>query len=204
MLDEEQTKEIKQKIISHIEKTFPEEQKESAKKQLEEMNSEQFEAFLEKNNLIKDMNAGCVFCSIVSDNIKSCKIAENESAIAVLEINPISKGHSIILAKEHNLESNTRLLDLAKEVSSLLKERLNAKEVKIEENILFGHKLVNILPVYNNEDFNSPKIQTNLEELEKIKKELEKKQEIIKKIKSPRKPRVKKIKEKLWLPKRIP
>lgn len=204
MISQEQAQEIKQKLIDHIEKTFPQDQKEKAKKQLEEMSLEQFEAFLEKNNIIKEDSDNCVFCSIISENIKSCKIAENEQAIAVLEINPITKGHSIIIPKDHNSPSKEKMFLLEKEVSKLLKKKLKATQVKVKEEALFGHTLLNLLPVYSNEDFDSPKKQASLEDLEIIKQEIEKVEKRVRKSSSPRKPRIEKIKEKLWLPKRIP
>lgn len=204
MISQEQAQEIKQKIVDHIEKTFPQDQKEKAKQQLEEMNLEQFEAFLEKNNLIKENSDKCVFCSIISENIRSCKIAENEQAIAVLEINPITKGHSIIIPRNHDVPSKEKMNLLGEEVSKLLKNKLKATQVKIKEEVLFGHTLLNILPVYSNEDFDSPKKQASLEELEIIKQEIERVEKKVRKTSSPKKPRIKKIKEKLWLPKRIP
>jgi histidine triad (HIT) family protein len=202
MLTEEQAQDIKQKLINHIESTFPAEQIANAKQQVQEMDLSQLESFLEKNNIIKEeIDNECVFCSIVLNKIKSCKIAENSKAIAILEINPISKGHTIILAKTHDPENQKEVITLGEKVSTLLKSRLNAKEIKTLESRIFGHQVLNLLPVYDKEDFNSSKRQTTLEELEKIKQEIEKVEEV--KIKE-RKTRVKKIKEKLWLPKRIP
>ena len=108
MLTPEQTENIKKQLIQQIEKSFPEDRKTFAKSQIEVMNSEQLEEFLKQNKLIKTQNQGsapsipeCVFCSIISEDINSYKIAENSKAIAVLEINPASKGHSLIIPKEH-------------------------------------------------------------------------------------------------------
>lgn len=204
MLSIEQAQEIKQKLIDHIEKTFPQDQKEKAKQQLEEMDLAQFEVFLEKNKILKENNEECVFCSIINGNINSCKIGENNKAIAVLEINPITKGHLIIISKEHNPSSKEEMFLLAEEISKLLKKKLKPKQVKIKEEILFGHTILNVLPVYSDENFDSPKKQMRLEDLEMIKQELEKIEKRTRKSSSPRKPRLKKIKEKLWLPKRIP
>jgi histidine triad (HIT) family protein len=203
MLSEQEVEEIKQNIISQIESTFPEEQIENARKQIEEMNPEELERFLEKNKLIKneevDSNPECVFCSIASKKIKSCEIGENEEALAVLEINPISKGHTIIVPKNHDIESSKGASKLTEEISKKIKRKLNPKEIKTSKSKLFGHEIINVLPVYANEDFNSERKKASLEELEKIKEEIEKKSgEKIKK------PKIEKIKELLWLPKRIP
>ncbi|MDP3992083.1 MAG: hypothetical protein Q8P79_01075, partial [Nanoarchaeota archaeon] len=107
MLTEEQAKDMKSKLIRHIEDSFPEDRKEFAISQLETMDSGQLEEFLIKNKLLKKEGDGshhdgqCVFCSIVFGDIKAYNIAENSKAIAVLEINPISRGHTIIIPKEH-------------------------------------------------------------------------------------------------------
>jgi len=202
-LSDEETEEIKQKLISHIESTFPEEQKSSARQQIELMDSEQLENFLKKNQIIKDDGNSkneCVFCSIASDKIRSCKIDENEKAIAVLDINPISKGHSLVIPREHTDNAQKEVLALAKKVSENIKKKLKPKKVEISKSELFGHEIINLLPVYDNEDFNSKRNSAKMEELEIVKEELEKK----KSREKISKPKTKKINEFLWLPKRIP
>ena len=206
MLSDEETEEIKQKLLSHIESTFPIEQVINAKKQVELMNSEQLENFLEKNKLIKEKNLDedsksneCVFCSIASGKIQSVKIDENEDAIAVLEINPISKGHALIIPKNHVDKSSKKTLVLAKNISKRIKEKLKAKSIEISNSNLFGHEIINILPVYENESFNSKRKSVKIEELEKIKEELEREKEKVEK-----KQKTKRIKNFFWLPKRIP
>jgi histidine triad (HIT) family protein len=202
MLSEQEAEEIKQKIISYIEENFELDQIANARQQIEAMNSDELERFAEKNKILKqdnpDENPGCVFCAIASGKIKSVKLDEDEKAVAVLDINPISKGHSLIIPKEH--EANEKeAMTLAKKVSKLIKKKLKPKEVKISNSKLSGHVTISVLPVYSNEDFNSERKKVTLEDLEKVKEEIEK--ELVKKI---RKPRIKKIKEFLWLPKRIP
>ena len=110
MLTKEQEGGLKKQIIHHIEESFPEDKREFAKKRIESMSSSELEEFLAKNNLAMGQSnnktqlgqQSCVFCSIVSGDIPSHKIDENISAIAVLEINPVSKGHALIIPKEHS------------------------------------------------------------------------------------------------------
>jgi histidine triad (HIT) family protein len=212
MLSEEETEEIKQKLFSHIDSTFSEEQAISAKQQINAMNPEQLEDFLEKNKLIRRGNQEgegdseessgkeCVFCSIASGKIKSVKIDEDENAVAVLEINPISKGHALIIPKEHSDKSSKEALSLAKKVSKKIKQKFKPKTIEISKSKLFGHEVINLLPVYSNENFNSARKSAKTEELEMVREELEKKKEKAIRKKS----KVEKIKEMLWLPKRIP
>ncbi len=43
----------------------------------------------------------CVFCKIVKGDIPCTKIDETPKALAFLDIAPISKGHTLIIPKEH-------------------------------------------------------------------------------------------------------
>ena len=85
----------------------------------------------------------------------------------------------------------------------------------LSENILFGHRIINLIPVYENETINSNRYQAEKEELENVKKILIKrsksieKKKIIKKTKKPKGKKSpakkgKKSKESQWLPRRIP
>lgn len=201
MLNPEQTAQIKEQLLRQIETTFPDDKKEPVKKQIEAMDSEQLEKFLKQNKLIKESTGQeCVFCSIVFGDVPSYKIDENSKAIAVLEINPISRGHSLVIPKDHtdskeNLPSE--VLSLAKDLSKKIKTKLKPKEVKLASANLFGHEILNIIPVYENETHKSERKQETPKELEKLQKIL--KEKVLKKTKKP-----KKTEEKLWLPKRIP
>lgn len=223
MLTEEQTESIKKKLIEQIEHSFPEDKKEFAINQINGMDSEQLEAFLIKNNLLKKGNSQissssapdqCVFCSIISGEIESYKIAENSKALAVFEINPFSRGHSIIIPKEHiTSESDLpkQVMDLAKKISSLLKERLKPEEVDVSYSNVLGHEIINVIPIYSGKKptERKPAEKEELEDLKKLltkktfseRKETEKKQ---KPEKEKLHQKIVKEMEKLWLPKRIP
>ncbi len=225
MLTQEQIEQIKEQIIQQIESNFPEDKKESAKQQIESMNAEQLEEFLKQNKLIKspeDVGAPsgedgrgvgggqfpqpqqCIFCSIISGNTKSYKIDENKYSIAILEINPISKAHTLIIPKEH-IPSGEKIpqsvFSLAREIAKKIKTKFKPKDIIISSSNLFGHEIINILPVYKDETLNSKRYQAKPEELEKLQEILEKKT----RIKTIKKPERKKIEgKKLWLPRRIP
>jgi histidine triad (HIT) family protein len=212
MLTPEQEEEIKRQILEQIETSFPEDRKEFAKNQVKSMDSEQLEKFLIKNNLAMTENkAGgqCVFCSIAFGDIKSYKISENKKAIAVLEINPLTRGHVIIIPKEHITSEKglpKEAFNLAKKISSIIKSKLKPNRVKQESSNIMGHEIINIIPLYDSADPQERKhaSQEELSELQEIfkKKTLAKKSPVrkkrsIKKI-------IKEFEEKIWLPKRIP
>lgn len=43
----------------------------------------------------------CIFCKIISGQIPSSKIYEDDNVLAILDINPASEGHVILLPKKH-------------------------------------------------------------------------------------------------------
>ena len=43
----------------------------------------------------------CLFCKIIEKKLKTNIIAENEGAVAILDINPASDGHTLLITKRH-------------------------------------------------------------------------------------------------------
>jgi len=216
MLTEEQTSAIKKQLMEHIEKSFPEDKKNFAKEQVEHMGSKELEEFLAKNNLVSGQDSQCVFCSIVSGDIPSHLIEENTEAIAVLEINPISKGHSLIIPKKHLKEESEipeEAKNLAKQVEKRIKLKLKPKKIEIIPSVILGHSIINLLPIYNNESISSKRQPAKKDDLEEVEKLLKKKpEEIALKPKTSKKKSlfkkaeevIEQFEEKLWLPQRIP
>ncbi len=202
MLSSEQIEQIKKQIIQQIESTFPEEQKDSAIEQVEMMNSEELEKFLEKNNILKQEKQKCIFCSIVFGEMESCKIGENSEALGVLEINPISKAHSLIIPKKHISSEKgmpKEAIELAEEISKKIKKEFSPKNVLSSFSNFFGHEVINLVPIYKDETLDSKRYQAKKEELLEIQKVF------MDKPKEPKKkPETKKVQEKIWLPRRIP
>ena len=44
----------------------------------------------------------CIFCQIVSGKVPSKKVYEDETCLAILDINPAAKGHILLLPKDHH------------------------------------------------------------------------------------------------------
>lgn len=212
MLSEEQIEQIKSQLISQIESTFPEDKKQQAIAQIESMDDKQLEQFLIQNKLIAGGKKGtrkisedkCIFCLISSGESSSFKIDENKEAVAVLEINPISNGHALIIPREH-ISSGDKfsksILSLAKKVSKKIKTKLKPKDVLIHSANLFGHEIINLIPVYKNESAESERKPAEKDNLEKLKTFLEKKP----KAKDVKVKKITKQEERnIILPKRIP
>ncbi|MBN2052597.1 HIT domain-containing protein [Candidatus Woesearchaeota archaeon] len=43
----------------------------------------------------------CIFCKIIKGDIPSRKVYEDDKIVALLDINPAAKGHTLIMTKEH-------------------------------------------------------------------------------------------------------
>lgn len=205
MLSPKEIESIKNQIISQIDKTFPEDKKEQAKQQIRAMNEEELENFLSQNNLVKKSEENSnPFRAIVEKKIPSKQIDENQYAIAVLEINPISKGHCLIIPKKplNPTKKIPKYIEIfTKKIIKNLNSNLKPKKVEQFNTNLFDELIINLIPIYSNETKESPRKRANEEELEELKNYLTKKKKIV----NLKKKIPEKIKEeKLWLPKRIP
>ena len=201
MLTEEEFKQVKEQLFNQIE-NFPDEEKQTAMQQIESMNPEQLEEFLIKNNLIKQGN--CIFCSIAGGETLSYKVAENKEAIAVLDINPLSRGQILIIPKQHKpIEECPEAMKLAQESAKLLKTKLKADEVKTESSNVQGHGIINVIPIYKGKKLEKKKAEDKeMYELQQILIEQEKTEE-----KEEKKSKEREIREPSDLPKaprRIP
>lgn len=47
------------------------------------------------------MEEECVFCKIISGEISSQKVFENTNFIGILDVHPISEGHTLLIPKKH-------------------------------------------------------------------------------------------------------
>lgn len=80
----------------------------------------------------------CVFCKIINNQIESKKIYENEKVLIILDINPIAKGHALVIPKKHfenifdiDEEDLREIISVAKRMSLDMKEKLNAEGINI-------------------------------------------------------------------------
>ena len=205
MLSDPQAENIKKQLFQQLE-NLPEEKRKLLKDNIEAMSPQELEEFLIKNNLMK--NQSCIFCSIVKKEMPSFIINEDEQSIADLEINPISKRHTLVVPREHTQDITKKPFELTEKVSNKIKNALKPKKILIEPVNLFGHEVINIIPIYKDETINSPKNKASQEELQETLKQLQNYQEKTKterKNKTPKEKKPEKIKEeKIWLPKRIP
>ena len=53
------------------------------------------------------MSENCLFCGIVAGSIPSTQVAENDRAIAFMDINPATPGHLLVLPRAHSTDLRT-------------------------------------------------------------------------------------------------
>jgi histidine triad (HIT) family protein len=121
----------------------------------------------------------CIFCKIVSGEIPSIKIWEDEKHLAFLDVNPINPGHTLLIPKKHSdyifdLEDKeySELMLKAKEIAKLLKEKLNPKKVGTAiEGFGVPHIHIHIVPLNKGNELNPERAKPmSKEELNKIAK----------------------------------
>ena len=84
-------------------------------------------------------NDNCIFCKIAAGVIPSATIYEDEDFRVILDIEPASKGHALILPKEHY----ANLYELPEELAS--KAMLVAKKVITKMTEILGCDGYNVL-----------------------------------------------------------
>ncbi len=88
---------------------------------------------------MKDEN--CIFCKIANGEIPAATVYEDEYFRAILDLGPASKGHTLILPKEHYRDFYElddvlaeKILPVAKKIMSELTEKLNCNGFNLLQN----------------------------------------------------------------------
>lgn len=110
------------------------------------------------------MQDHCVFCRIITGEIPSATVYEDEDFKAILDISPAAKGHIIILPKKHsadlyNLDAGTaeKALIVAQKIAKAMKEVLGCDGLNLLQNngeaagqtVLHFH--IHLIPRYHND-----------------------------------------------------
>ena len=119
----------------------------------------------------------CIFCKIVRGDIPCHKVYEDDDVLAFLDISQTTKGHTLVISKEHfrNLlyvpkDILAKVMGAAQKIAQAQVASLGAKGVNIINNTnevagqTVMHFHVHVIPRYSNEDalrleFNSNKIE---------------------------------------------
>ncbi len=108
----------------------------------------------------------CIFCKIAAGEIPAHKVYEDDNVFAFLDINPVTKGHTLVIPKKHynNIfeidEKDAGLLYQGVVlVSKLLKKNLNIENLNVLNNNgklayqSVDHYHIHLIPRYENDSF---------------------------------------------------
>jgi histidine triad (HIT) family protein len=83
----------------------------------------------------------CIFCKIISGEIPSYKIYEDEKSLAFLDIGPVSHGHALIVPKKHytnfeeiSEEDLCHVIMTVKKIGKAIKESLSIEGYNVTVN----------------------------------------------------------------------
>lgn len=99
----------------------------------------------------------CIFCKIAKGEIGSVKIWEDDEFLAILDINPNTKGMTLVLPKKH-FDSDAFLMPdkdyqelmlASKKVSNILRKGLGVNRVAmVAEGMGVNHVHIKLYPLY--------------------------------------------------------
>ena len=130
----------------------------------------------------------CLFCQIISEKIPSKRIYEDDICIGILDIFPVSRGHSLIMPRMHyntieDIPENVlkHLIIVVKELGKKIHEKLNVDGYNILQNNfpaagqVINHFHIHIIPRLKNDSkfkLKIPKIQVDDNQLENIRSKI--------------------------------
>jgi histidine triad (HIT) family protein len=122
-----------------------------------------------------------IFTRIIQGEIPSYKIAENDKFYAFLDINPLQKGHTLVVPKLTEPEADyifdleedmlREILVFSKQVAKGIKDAMGCKRVGIAViGLEVPHVHIHLIPINKEGDmsFSNPKMTLSAEEMTKI------------------------------------
>ena len=152
-LTKEQVKEL-----NEISKLSADEQKKKLPEFLKKLSPEQ------RESLMKGRESSCVFCDVVKGEIESRKVYEDNEVLAVLDLNPANKGHTIIFPKEHIKDISglnvDKFFSIVKDIANGVVKGVSAEgfNLYLANGKVAGqasdHFLIHIIPRFENDGIN--------------------------------------------------
>ncbi len=119
-----------------------------------------------------------IFSKIVAGEIPSYKVAEDEKYYAFLDINPLAKGHTLVIPKVEvdyifDLDDETLvgLTKFAKKIAHKIKEQTGCKKVAmVVLGLKVPHAHIHLIPMNSEKDvdFGAEKLKLTPEEFKEI------------------------------------
>lgn len=111
-----------------------------------------------------------IFCKIIKGELPSKKIYEDDVVMVIMDVNPRSPGHSLVIPKEHYQdlfdipdEVLGHIMKVGRDISKMLMEKLDCDGITLEENNGISQEVkhfhLQIIPKYND------KIEVNIDDV---------------------------------------
>ncbi len=131
-----------------------------------------------QNHIKPIKNMASIFSRIIAGEIPSYKVAEDDNYYAFLDINPLTKGHTLVVPKQEvdyifDLDDRTLsgMMLFAKRVAAQIQREIACKRVAI---VVLGlevpHAHIHLIPIQseNDVDFHRKKLHLTPEEFQEI------------------------------------
>ncbi len=125
-----------------------------------------------------------IFSKILTGEIPSYKVAEDERFLAFLDVFPLAKGHVLVIPKEEtdyifDIESNEYLLfwQFAKQVAKAMDKVFDCERIGVAViGLEVPHAHIHLVPINGVSDINfeKPKLKFSEQEFEDIAKQIRK------------------------------
>ena len=119
-----------------------------------------------------------IFCKIIAGEIPCNKIAENDEFFAFLDINPVSKGHTLVIPKKEidyifDIDDDElgRMMIFAKKIAIAIRKAIPCVRVGVAVmGLEVPHAHIHLIPIAKESDmhFGNPKQKTTPDELKII------------------------------------
>jgi histidine triad (HIT) family protein len=119
-----------------------------------------------------------IFSKIIAREIPSYKVAEDERFYAFLDINPVAKGHVLVVPKKEidyifDLDDDTLsgMIVFSKKLAKAMKKVIDCKKISLTViGLEVPHAHIHLIPISKESDisFSSPKKQFTTKEFEEI------------------------------------
>ena len=119
-----------------------------------------------------------IFTRIINGEIPCYKVAEDDRYFAFLDINPLTKGHTLVVPKQEtdyifDLDDKTLgdMMIFAKKIACKIKEKIDCKRVAV---VVLGmevpHAHIHLIPIQKESDmlFSNPKLKLSDGEFKSI------------------------------------
>ena len=125
----------------------------------------------------------CIFCKIIAGEIPSFRYFEDDQFLAFMDINPLTRGHSLLIPKAHHATIHDMPGDLlqglilrAQRLSKVLVDSLGAKGINLMQsngraaNQIIDHFHMHLIPRYAPDDIKGMAWELVPGDMEDIKK----------------------------------